>query len=162
MTPAQAARTSSFREGGAIVAVLYLGVLIDRFGPERSLAWHFAAGIAFIAAIALVPLPFLFLAGAIFFAGMTIVGSQTGANAACGKLYPARMRTSGLGWALGVGRLGGIAAPVLGGYLLRRGLPPTQIFLSACVFALVAAIATGLLAFRGSRAAALAVGETAL
>jgi hypothetical protein len=34
---------------------------------------------------------------------MTIVGSQTGADGACGKLYPARMRASGLG-ALGIGR----------------------------------------------------------
>jgi len=66
-------------------------------------------------------------------------------------LYPARMRTSGLGWALGIGRLGGIAAPVLGGYLLALGLAPTHIFLSACVFALIAAVATALLAFRGSR-----------
>ncbi len=87
---------------------------------------------------------------------MTIIGSQTGANATCGKLYPARMRTSGLGWALGIGRLGGIAAPVLGGYLLSSGMPPTHIFLSACVFALVAAAATGLLALRGVRAEPLA------
>jgi fucose permease len=86
-----------------------------------------------------------------FLAGMTIIGSQTGANATCGKLYPARMRTSGLGWALGIGRLGGIAAPALGGYLLTLGLPPTQIFLSACLFALIAAAAVALLAFRGSR-----------
>jgi AAHS family 4-hydroxybenzoate transporter-like MFS transporter len=84
-------------------------------------------------------------------AGMTIIGSQTGLNGTCGKLYPARMRTSGLGWALGIGRLGGIAAPVLGGYLLTLGLAPTHIFLSACGFALVAAAATGMLAFRGSR-----------
>ena len=161
MTPADAARTSSFREGGAIVAVLYLGVLIDRFGPERSLAWHFAAGIAFIAAIALVPMSHLLLTGAIFFAGMTIVGSQTGANAACGKLYPARIRTSGLGWALGVGRLGGIFAPILGGFLLRSGMAPTHIFLSACGFALIAAVATALLAFRGERVPSLAVEEAA-
>jgi AAHS family 4-hydroxybenzoate transporter-like MFS transporter len=67
------------------------------------------------------------------------------------------MRTSGLGWALGIGRLGGIAAPLLGGYLLARGLAPTQIFLSACVFALVAALATALLAFRGSRVRMLGV-----
>ena len=106
-------------------------------------------------------MPYLLLVIVIFLSGMTIIGSQTGANATCGKLYPARMRTSGLGWALGVGRLGGIAAPVLGGYLLRSGRPPTQIFLSACLFALVAAIATGLLAFRGNRAAALTVGEAA-
>ena len=94
-----------------------------------------------------------------FLAGMTIIGSQTGANATCGKLYPARMRTSGLGWALGIGRLGGIAAPVLGGWLLSLHMPPTQIFLSACVFAVIAAAATGLLAFRGSRVERFAVSE---
>jgi MFS transporter, AAHS family, 4-hydroxybenzoate transporter len=102
----------------------------------------------FIGAIALLAMPYLLLAIVIFFSGMTIIGSQTGANAACGKLYPARMRTSGLGWALGIGRLGGIAAPVLGGYLLSLGMHPPQIFLSACGFALIAAIATALLGFR--------------
>jgi MFS transporter, AAHS family, 4-hydroxybenzoate transporter len=148
MTPAEAARTTSFRELGAIFAVVYLGLLIDRFGPQRALAWHYAAGIVFIGAIALLAMPYLLLAIVIFFSGMTIIGSQTGANAACGKLYPARMRTSGLGWALGIGRLGGIAAPVLGGYLLSLGMHPPQIFLSACGFALIAAIATALLGFR--------------
>jgi AAHS family 4-hydroxybenzoate transporter-like MFS transporter len=151
MTPAEAARATSFRELGAILAVLYLGLLIDRFGPDRALALHYAAGVVFIAAIALFAMPYLLLAIVIFFSGMTIIGSQTGANAACGKLYPARMRTSGLGWALGIGRLGGIAAPMLGGYLLSVGLPPRQIFLSACLFAVIAAVATGLLALRGVR-----------
>ena len=65
------------------------------------------------------------------------------------------MRTSGIGWALGIGRLGGIAAAPLGGFLLARGLPPKEIFLSACFFAIVAAVATGLLALRGTRAAAV-------
>jgi hypothetical protein len=45
---------------------------------------------------------------------------------------------------------------VLGGYLLATGLPPRQIFLSACLFALIAAVATGLLALRGVRAEPLA------
>ena len=161
MTPAQAARATSFRELGAIFAVVYLGVLIDRFGPERALAANYAAGILFIAAIALVAMPYLLLIGAIFFSGMMIIGSQTGANAACGKLYPARMRTSGLGWALGIGRLGGIAAPILGGYLLSTGMRPREIFLSACGFALIAAIATALLAYRGSRAESLVASAAA-
>jgi MFS transporter, AAHS family, 4-hydroxybenzoate transporter len=152
MTPAAAARASSFRELGGILAVLYLGVLIDRFGPERSLALNYAGGIVFIGLIALFALPYLALVVVIFFSGLTIIGSQTGANAACGKLYPARMRTSGLGWALGIGRLGGIAAPALGGWLLARGLPPRQIFLCACMFALIAAVATALLALRGAHA----------
>jgi MFS transporter, AAHS family, 4-hydroxybenzoate transporter len=151
MSPAQAVFAASLRDLGGIFAVLYLGLAIDRMGPERALALHYAAGAVFVAMIALFALPYVILCVIIFFAGMTIIGSQTGLNGACGKLYPARMRTSGIGWALGIGRLGGIAAPVLGGYLLAIGVAPTRIFLSACLFALIAAAATALLAFRDGR-----------
>jgi AAHS family 4-hydroxybenzoate transporter-like MFS transporter len=161
MSPPQAVFASSMRDFGAIFAVLYLGIAIDRIGPERTLALHYAVGAVFIAAIALVAQPYALLLVMSFLAGMTSIGSQTGANGTCGKLYPARMRTSGLGWALGIGRLGGIAAPVLGGYLLTQGLAPTQIFLSACLFALIAAAATALLAFRGSRVRVAGMEEAA-
>ena len=161
MSPPQAVFASSLRDLGAIFAVLYLGLAIDRIGPQRALALHYAAGAVFIATIALVALPYALLLVMSFLAGMTIIGSQTGANATCGKLYPARMRTSGLGWALGIGRLGGIAAPALGGYLLSLGLAPTRIFLSACLFALIAAAATALLAFRGGRARVGGIEEVA-
>jgi MFS transporter, AAHS family, 4-hydroxybenzoate transporter len=157
MTPPQAVFASSLIALGGMSAVLYLGLLIDRFGPERTLALHYAAGVVFIALIALVALPYLALLAVIFLAGTTVIGSQTGANGACGALYPARMRTTGIGWAIGIGRLGSIVSPILGGYLLARGLPPTQIFLSACFFALVAATATALLVLRGRPSARLAV-----
>ena len=155
MTPSDAVFATSLHALGGIAAVLYLGFLIDRVGPERSLALHYAAGAVFVALIALVSMPYGILLAVIFFSGVTSTGSQTGANATCGALYPARMRTSGIGWALGIGRLGGIAAAPLGGFLLARGLPPREIFLSACVFALVAATATALLILRGTRANAL-------
>jgi MFS transporter, AAHS family, 4-hydroxybenzoate transporter len=160
-TPAQAVFASSLRDFGAIWAVLYLGVAIDRFGPERSLAFHYAIGAVFIALIALVALPYALLLLVTFLAGMAIIGSQTGLNGTCGKLYPARMRTTGLGWALGVGRLGGIAAPALGGYLLSLGMAPTRIFIGASAVALIAAAATGLLALRSPRAQPLTAGEVA-
>ena len=161
MSPPQAVFASSLRDFGALFAVLYLGLAIDRVGPERMLALHYAIGAVFIAVIALVALPYAMLLVMSFLAGMTIIGSQTGANGTCGKLYPARMRTSGLGWALGIGRLGGIAAPLLGGYLLAIGLKPTHIFLSACLFALIAAAAVALLVFRGSRVQVGGVEEVA-
>ena len=153
ISPAQAVFAASLRDLGAIFAVLYLGLAIDRIGPERALALHYAAGAVFIAVIALFALPYSVLCVIIFLAGMTIIGSQTGVNGACGKLYPARMRTCGIGWALGIGRLGGIVAPILGGYLLAVGLPPTRIFLVAGLFALIAAAATSLLVFRNTRVA---------
>lgn len=155
LTPAQAVFAASPYPLGGVLAGLYLGYLIDRFGPERALALHYAVGAAFIALIALVALPYVLLLAVIFFAGLTIIGSQTGLNGTYGKLYPARMRTSGLGWAIGVGRIGSVVAPMLGGYLLSIGLPPTQIFLGACAIALVAAIATALLALRGTTEAAI-------
>jgi hypothetical protein len=49
----------------------------------------------------------------------------------------------------------------LGGYLLSVGLRPTHIFLSACFFAIVAAVATALLRFRGARAEILTAQEAA-
>jgi MFS transporter, AAHS family, 4-hydroxybenzoate transporter len=155
LTPAQAVFATTPYPMGGVCAALYLGVLIDRFGPERALALHYAIGGGFIALIALVALPYAVLLAVIFFAGLTIIGSQTGLNGTCGKLYPARMRTSGLGWAIGVGRVGSVVAPMLGGYLLSIGLPPTQIFLSACFIALIAATATGFLVLRRTPAGAV-------
>jgi MFS transporter, AAHS family, 4-hydroxybenzoate transporter len=90
MTPSQAVFASSIIPLGGMSAVLYLGLLIDRFGPERALALHYAAGIVFIALIALVALPYFALLAVIFFAGTTIIGSQTGANGACDGDGPAR------------------------------------------------------------------------
>jgi AAHS family 4-hydroxybenzoate transporter-like MFS transporter len=156
VTLSQAVFASSIIPLGGMSAVPYLGLLIDRFGPERALALHYAAGIVFVALIALVALPYFDLLAVIFFADTTIIGSQTGANGACGALYPARMRTTGIGWAIGIGRVGSIASPILGSYLLARGLPPTQVLLSSCFFALVAATATALLVLRGRRATRLA------
>ncbi len=146
MTPSQAVFATSLYPLGGILAVLYLGWAIDRFGAHRSLTVHFAAGIVFISLIALVTMPYVALLAVVLLAGTTVLGSQTGLNGACGKLYPARMRVSGYGFATGIGRLGGIAAAPLGGYLLSLGLPPPAIFLSACAFAAVAAVATALLA----------------
>jgi len=56
----------------------------------------------------------------------------------------------------GVGRLGGIAAAPLGGFLLARGLPPTYVFVSACLFALIAAVATAFLALPGRQPSRIA------
>jgi MFS transporter, AAHS family, 4-hydroxybenzoate transporter len=156
MTPAEAVFATSLYPLGGIAAVLYLGWAIDRLGTRWSLAWHYAAGIVFIAMISLLALPYAALLVVVLLAGLTVIGSQTGLNGACGKLYPARMRTSGYGFATGVGRLGGIAAAPLGGFMLACGLPPTYVFLSACVFALIAALATALLALPGHRGSAIA------
>ena len=160
LTPAQSVFASSLYPLGGILAVLYLGWAIDRFGA-RSLAMHFTSGIVFVALLALAALPYAAVLVVVFLCGLTVLGSQTGLNGTCGKLYPARMRTRGYGFATGVGRLGGIAAAPLGGFLLAHGLPPTHVFLSACVFAAIAAVATALLVLPGRQPSARGAIEAA-
>ena len=154
LTAAQAAAMNAWKRYRPAIWLVILGVAL-------ALVLNLIVGAVFIGLIALIALPYAALLVVTFLAGLTIIGSQTGLNGACGKLYPARMRTTGLGWALGIGRLGGIAAPVLGGYLLSLGMKPPQIFLSACGIAIIAAAATALLAFRGSRTASLQMEEVA-
>lgn len=160
LTPSQAVFAASIKDFGALFVVLYLGPAIDRAGPERALAANYLSGAVFIAMIALLALPLSALWAAIFMAGLATTGSQTGANGACGKLYPARMRTSGLGWALGIGRLGAVMAPLIGGYLLAEGLAPTHIFLIGSVFSMVAATATASLVYRRKPVEQVAAVET--
>ena len=54
-----------------------------------------------------------------------------------------------------------IAAAPLGGFLLARGLPPTYVFVSACLFALIAAVATAFLALPGRQTSRIAAMEMA-
>jgi hypothetical protein len=69
MTPSEAVFATSLHALGGIVAVLYLGYLIDRVGPERSLALHYAVGAVFVALIALVAMPYRDTVGGNFLLG---------------------------------------------------------------------------------------------
>ena len=73
-------------------------------------------------------------------AGGGFVGSQLGLNGFAAAIYPTEVRSTGIGWALGVGRLGGILGPVIGGMLLGAGLPPSNVLLFASGPALVTAV----------------------
>jgi AAHS family 4-hydroxybenzoate transporter-like MFS transporter len=149
---------SMFALGGILSCVL-LGPMIDRFGPSKVLACSFASGVIFVLAIGLANIPVPFIAIPILGAGAAMIGSQLGANAMVAALYPARIRSTGVGWALGVGRLGGIAGPAIGGALLGLGLPPKQIFLCACIPALIAATCTFLLTMKAARKAEVVTAE---
>ena len=149
--PENAVFYASMFQLGGIASCAVLGPAMDRFGPPRVLAVSFASGVIFVLAVGLANLPAPFIMLPIFGAGAAMIGSQLGANAMAAGIYPARIRSTGVGWALGIGRLGGIAGPAIGGGLLAFGLPPTQIFLCACGPALIAACATLALTIKTAR-----------
>jgi AAHS family 4-hydroxybenzoate transporter-like MFS transporter len=151
LSPADAVFAASLMSAGAVLSILLLGPLSTSFGPERVLVVSYGGGVVVIAMLALLDMPYGLLLGAIFVMGACTIGSQLAANGLAAARYPARMRTTGVGWALGVGRLGGIAGPALGGALLAMGWPPRQIFLFACVTAAIAATSVALLGAHARR-----------
>ena len=130
----------SLLQVGGVVGVLTLGRVIDRFS-FRALALTYAAAAVAVALVGRfghsVPLSAL----TIFAAGFCIVGGQTAANALAATYYPTSIRSTGVGWALGVGRAGSIVGPLVGGALLAMQWGTEPLFLVAAVPALVAAAA---------------------
>jgi AAHS family 4-hydroxybenzoate transporter-like MFS transporter len=151
LSPADAVFAASLYSAGGALSVLALGPLVTRLGLERVLTTCLAFGIVVIAAVALGQLPYLVLLAGVFVMGICVVGGQLGANGLSSAKYPARMRTTGVGWALGIGRLGGILGPGLGGFLLGQGWQAPHILLCACVTAAVAALCVVLLQLPAAR-----------
>ena len=122
----------TFQIGGVIGGFL-LAWLIRRWGPYLVLVTTYVA-----AAIALLllstriaaPLPLSVL---LLVVGNGVVGGQAALNALSSSLYPTRARATGVGWALGIGRLGAISAPVIGGAFLSAHANPPHVFLFAMV-----------------------------
>ena len=67
-------------------------------------------------------------------------GGQNSSIALAAVFYPAEIRGTGVGWALGMGRLGGIAGPSVVGLLLNAHWQPEQIFYGSAVMILCAAV----------------------
>ncbi|MCW2335891.1 AAHS family 4-hydroxybenzoate transporter-like MFS transporter [Sphingobium sp. B2D3A] len=76
--------------------------------------------------------------------GLFSTGTQNGLNGSCGATYPATMRASGLGWALGMGRVGSIAGPLVGSLAVLLGLSAPRTFFILPVIPLVIAAALAL------------------
>ncbi|HJT87615.1 MAG TPA: MFS transporter [Bryobacteraceae bacterium] len=132
--------TAMFQVGGAVGALL-LGRVIDRQSSYRILAWTYlgAALCVFLVGMAATSVALETLA--VFAAGFCVIGAQTGANSLAAESYSTAVRSTGVGWALGIGRIGSIAGPVLGGILLSSQLQVRQVFWAAAVPSVLAAAA---------------------
>lgn len=136
----QAAIVAAVLQIGGIVGTFVLGGLMERIGAYRLLGAVYVAGFFFIAAIGWIGNSAPLLSAAVFLAGFCVVGAQIGCNAIAATYYPTFIRSTGVGWALGVGRIGSIVGPVLGGYLLALQWQISTIFIAGAVPQLCAAV----------------------
>ena len=142
-----AIRVTSLFQVGGIAGALFLGRLLDYARSFWVLAGCFFWAATWVFATGHVGASVPLLAATVFFAGIGVVGGQNASHALTAEFYPTSIRSTGVGWALGIGRIGSIVGPILGGYLLTQGGGATQVFWAAAIPAVIA----------GSAAVALAV-----
>ncbi|RON43602.1 4-hydroxybenzoate transporter [Pseudomonas frederiksbergensis] len=127
---------------GGIVGNLVLGWLVDRRGFGPVLVCMFAVAAVAIAVLGQVATSMVSACVVIAIAGFCILGGQSALNALATVFYPTTMRSTGAGWALGIGRLGSILGPMIGGELMRLGWTPQSLLLAAAIPALLAMLAS--------------------
>jgi AAHS family benzoate transporter-like MFS transporter len=128
---------------GAMFGAIGGGWLSDRFNLRRVISLMFI--------IAAVSIGLLGFKGSMLtqyllmtIAGACTIGTQILLYAYVAQYYPLSNRSTGIGWASGVGRLGAILGPILGGALMAMELDIQMNFIAVGIPAIVAAIAISL------------------
>jgi AAHS family 4-hydroxybenzoate transporter-like MFS transporter len=90
----------------------------------------------------------LLLTFAVMMAGFGIIGCQGVLNASAGLIYPVSCRPTGVGAALGIGRIGSLTGPLIGAYVLAQQWPTQKMFYVPLAPLAIAAFCTLLLIVR--------------
>jgi AAHS family 4-hydroxybenzoate transporter-like MFS transporter len=143
-------RLAGLQSLGGIVGTIVLGPIVDRYGAPGIVTALFVGVAACVFVIGVAGSTIALLALSITAVGICSIGSQSFINVMSASVYPTAIRSTGVGWALGVGRIGAIIGPVIGGFLLAAHVSPTNLFFSAAVPALIAAAAMFALGRRSS------------
>jgi MFS transporter, AAHS family, 4-hydroxybenzoate transporter len=125
---------------GGVVGTFTLGNLIDRFSFKALAVTYLFAAVA-ITAIGFSGQSIALATVAIFFAGFCIVGGQIASSALTATYYPTAIRSTGVGWGLGIGRAGSIIGPLIGGIMFSNHVNVELLFMTAAIPALCAGLA---------------------
>jgi AAHS family 4-hydroxybenzoate transporter-like MFS transporter len=132
-TAPQAAQALALNNAGGVVGALLFGAFLTRIGAPAALAVALAGTSLSLLVIALFTAsPAPVLVGAAL-AGACASAAGGALLAVCAEAYPDALRATGVGWAVGIGRLGAIAGPSAAGWLVGRGWPSGGIYLALAV-----------------------------
>jgi MFS transporter, AAHS family, 4-hydroxybenzoate transporter len=126
---------------GGMAGSFVAGYMMERWGTFPVLLAQFVASTLLIVSLAYSQ-SFLMTMGITLVLGFAVQSAQGALGALAATFYPTAIRSTGVGWALGVGRIGSIVGPMLGGLMLTLHWGPRQIFLAGAIPALCAAVAT--------------------
>lgn len=129
---------------GAFFGIVTQGFFSSRIGLKKTIALFFVLT-ALLMAIFKVFIGSDFLLFVFGLLGFGIQGGFVGLYAVAARLYPTEFRTMGVGWAIGMGRLGGVIGPAAGGILIGMGLSMASNFMIFAIPTLLAGVVTFLL-----------------
>ena len=152
--------TAMFQVGGAVGAFI-LGRTFDRRKSFGALALAYAGAAVCVFFIGMAGSSLILQALLVFAAGICVVGGQTGSNAMAAESYPTAIRSTGVGWSLGIGRIGSIVGPMLGAVLLSSHMEMKRVFWAAAVPPVIAVIAALVVNSRISHSASHAAPQPA-
>jgi AAHS family 4-hydroxybenzoate transporter-like MFS transporter len=131
--------TTLFNIAG-IVGGLILAQSVDKWGAYKILPASYLLTAISVCSVGL----FYHCPAALWIAvscsGAGIIGTFSGVNVLSGAVYPTDIRTTGVGWAFGVGRVGSVLGPAAGGLVVAWGWSTRDIFIVGAVPAIFAAV----------------------
>jgi AAHS family 4-hydroxybenzoate transporter-like MFS transporter len=143
---AQAATIASMYHLGGLVGTYACGVMMDRLGTRAILIFAFVlAAVGLFTFATMPPLPQWITTAVLMATGVGVIAAQVGLNTLTSMIYPVEIRSTGLGWALGIGRLGSIVGPAVGGVMLATGFNARHLYFVCIVPALLGAVSIALL-----------------
>jgi AAHS family 4-hydroxybenzoate transporter-like MFS transporter len=125
---------------GGTIGTFGLAWFISRRGFMPVLITSFAVAVLSIAMIGQPGISLALLSVVVFVAGWCVVGGQPGLNALSASYYPTYLRATGVGAGLGIGRIGAIVGPYIGGVLIARQWTSEELFYAAAVPALISTV----------------------
>jgi len=126
---------------GGTLGTFGLAWLVARGGFVRVMTATFVVAAISVGLIGQPALSLALLFVVVFIAGWCVVGSQPGLNALSGAYYPTYVRSTGVGAGLGIGRIGAIVGPVIGGMFMAARWSTRDMLLAAAIPAAISALA---------------------
>jgi AAHS family 4-hydroxybenzoate transporter-like MFS transporter len=132
LTIVQTAVAAAMFDVGGVIGALVASRLVDKFGVAGVVCLYVVV-CPTMGLIGVIVNSVYLLSAAIFVTGFCLIGITLSMNAIAGEIYPTSMRAKGVGWASGIGRLGSIISPMIGGWLIAMQTPVSQLFLAPVV-----------------------------
>lgn len=129
---------------GGVIGIWLLGAISTKAKLSNIVSVFLLSSAVLLIVFASSPNQRVLLLSLVFFIGILFQGGFTGLYAVAAKIYPSTIRSTGVGWAIGLGRTGAIVGPGLAGFLIAAGFDMSANFY---IFS-VPVILGGIIAYR--------------